>query len=112
MKSWPASASGLYTEGKSGASTSCTPDDTKRRHLAGSHGGADGAGFVGWLRDPFFAASRIENDRSQHGGDERRDEDCDLGGGVVGGVGERLSRDEQRHRETDSPQHPRADQLA
>jgi len=69
-------------------------------------------GFRGVAPIVFCGASRIENGRSEYGGDHRRDEDRDLGSGIVGRVGERLSGDEQRHRETDATQCAGTDQLA
>src|SRR5688572_26522371 len=66
----------------------------EQRLIAGSDDGADARGSVGRLLNALFVAPRIENDGSEHAGDEGGDEDCNLGGGVVRGVGERLPRDE------------------
>ena len=79
--------------------------------FAGSVGGAQGDTFVDRPWNVLIDAPRIQDGRSQPGGNERRDEDRDLGGGVVGGTRERRSRDEQRHRETDAAECARADQL-
>src|SRR5690606_6102157 len=54
-------------------------------------------------------ASRVENERPRQRRGNRGDEDRYLGSAVIGGAWERLSRNEERHREPNASQGSCAD---